>query len=81
LTQIVAVFDARIYRVLKAAGCNPQIIGKPRRIGDTMSYAGLFDTGEGPLQSIRDALGIEHSVLAPQPKTLVPQPRELAIAA
>jgi acyl homoserine lactone synthase len=66
LTQIVAVFDARIYRVLRAAGCNPEIIGRPRRIGSTMSYAGLFDTGEGPLQSIRDALGIEGSVLAPR---------------
>ena len=62
LTQIVSVFDARIFRVLRAAGCNPQIIGKPRRIGDTMCYAGLFDTGEGPLQSIRNAVGIEGSV-------------------
>jgi acyl homoserine lactone synthase len=74
LTQIVAVFDARIYRVLRTAGCNPQIIGKPCRIGDTMTYAGLFDTGEGPLQSIRDAVGIRGSVLAPLA-------RELAFAA
>ena len=59
LTQIVAVFDARIYRVLKAAGCNPELIGKPGRIGETMCYAGLFDTGEGPLQSIREAVGIQ----------------------
>ena len=50
LTQIVAVFDARIYRILKAAGCEPQIIGTPRQIGGAMSYAGLFDTGEGPLR-------------------------------
>src|SRR5574337_1566400 len=28
LTQIVSVFDARIYRVLKAVGCNPQLIGR-----------------------------------------------------
>jgi N-acyl-L-homoserine lactone synthetase len=70
LTQIVSVFDARIYRVLRAAGCAPQIIGKPRRIGDTMSYAGLFDTGEGPLQSIRNAVGIEGSVLTPWPNEL-----------
>ncbi len=81
LTQIVAVFDARIYRVLKAAGCNPQIIGKPRRIGDVMCYAGLFDTGEGPLQSIRDAVGIKGSVLEPKVKKLAYQPRELALAA
>ncbi len=70
LTQIVAVFDARIYRVLKAAGCDPEIIGTPRRIGATMSYAGLFDTGEGPLQAILDTLGIESSVLTPKANEL-----------
>jgi acyl homoserine lactone synthase len=71
LTQIVSVFDARMFRVLKAAGCNPQVIGKPQRIGDTMSYAGLFETGEGPLKAFRAALGIERSVLAPGAKELV----------
>ena len=73
LTQIVSVFDARIYRVLKAVGCNPQLIGKPRRIGSTMSYAGLFDTGEGllaALNSFREELGIE-----------APETSELAFAA
>ncbi len=55
LTQIVAVFDERMYRILKAAGCAPQIIGTPRRIGNTMSFAGLFDTGEGPLEGIPQA--------------------------
>lgn len=70
LTQIVSVFDARIFRVLKAAGCNPQIIGTPQRIGDVMSYAGLFDTGEGPLKAFRAATGIEHSVLAPGAKEI-----------
>src|ERR1700734_1617277 len=72
LTQIVSVFDARIYRVLKAVGCNPQLIGKPRRIGGTMSYAGLFDTGEGLLQALqafREELGIE-----------APEAKELALA-
>jgi acyl homoserine lactone synthase len=64
LTQIVAVFDARIYRVVKAAGCNPQLIGKPQRIGDTMSYVGVFDTGNSPLRAIRRAVGIEGAVLA-----------------
>ena len=65
-TQVVAVFDARVYRVLRAAGCKPQIIGAPTRIGKTLSFAGLFDTGEGPLQSIRNTVGICSSVLAPQ---------------
>ena len=49
LTQIVSVFDARIYRVLRAAGCDPQIIGRPRRIGGTMSYAGLLRHRGRPL--------------------------------
>jgi acyl homoserine lactone synthase len=70
LTQVVSVFDARIYRVLRAAGCNPQIIGTPQRIGDAMSYAGLFDTGEGPLKAFRAALDIEDSVLAPGAREL-----------
>jgi len=65
LTQVVSVFDARICRVLKAAGCDPKIIGAPQRIGDTMCYAGLFDTGPGPLRAFRRALGIGASVLAP----------------
>src|SRR5271165_6563199 len=70
ITQIVGVFDARVYRVLKAAGCNPQLIGRPQRIGETMSYVGLFDTGNSPLEAIRNALGIEGSVLAPPVREL-----------
>lgn len=68
LTQIVAVFDARIFRVLRAAGCNPQIIGTPRRIGDTMSYAGIFDMHEAFQHAVRTGLGIAGSVLAPGAK-------------
>src|SRR6202522_330080 len=71
-TQIVSVVDARVYRVLKAVGCNPQLIGRPRRIGGTMSYAGLFDCGEGLLSALnafREELGIEQ-----------PESKELAFA-
>ena len=71
LTQIVAVFDARIYRVIKAAGCNPQLIGRPQRIGDTMSYVGVFDTGNSPLEAIRRAVGLQRSVLAPEIPELI----------
>jgi N-acyl-L-homoserine lactone synthetase len=70
LTQIVSVFDARMFRVLKAAGCNLEIIGTPQRIGGVMCYAGLFDTGEGPLQAFRALAGIQHSVLAPGAKEI-----------
>lgn len=68
LTQMVAVFDARIFRILRAAGCRPEIIGRPQRIGDTMSYAGLF--GEGQLKAFRKALGTGGSVLAPDAREL-----------
>jgi N-acyl-L-homoserine lactone synthetase len=81
LTQIVSVFDARIYRVLKAVGCNPQLIGKPRRIGETMSYAGLFDTGEGllaALNAFREELGIEEPETGELSKE---PPRQFAFAA
>jgi len=65
LTEIVSVFDARIFRVLKAAACEPRIIGRPQRIGDVMAYAGLFETGPKALEAFRAGLGIEGSVLAP----------------
>ena len=65
LTEIVSVFDARIFRVLKAAACEPRIIGRPQRIGDFMAYAGLFEVGPKRLEALRAALRIEGSVLAP----------------
>ncbi len=71
LSQIVAVFNARIYRIVKAAGCDPQLIGRPQRIGDTMSYVGVFDTGNSPLMAIRRAVGIQGSVLAVETPELV----------
>ena len=65
-TQLVAVFDLRVFRVLKAAGCNPEIIGKPTRIGKTLGFAGLFDVGQDQLQAIRHAVGIRGPVLEPR---------------
>jgi acyl homoserine lactone synthase len=71
LTQILAVFDARIYRILEAAGCKPEILGTPRRIGGTMSYAGLFDMNETFQRAVRRGLGIEGSVLAMDDQELI----------
>ena len=68
LTQIAAVFDARMLRVLRTVGCRPDIIGTPHLIGDVICYAALFDTGEGPLKAFRAATGIDDSVLAPGAK-------------
>ena len=70
LTQMVAVFDARLYRVMRAAGCELEIIGRPQRIGAVMAFAGLFRTGADRLEAHRDALGVEGSVLAPGAREL-----------
>ena len=70
LTQIVAVFDA-MFRILEAAGCKPEILGTPRQIGGTMSYAGLFDMNEVFQRAVRNGLGIEGSVLVTETQELV----------
>ena len=71
LTQIVSVFDARMLRILKAAGCKPEILGTPHQISGTMSYAGLFDMNESSQRAVRDGLGIEGSVLETEAQQLV----------
>ena len=70
LTQMVAVFDARLYRILRSAGCELEIIGRPQRIGAVMAFAGLFRIGPDLLEAHRDALGVEGSVLAPGAREL-----------
>ncbi len=65
LTEIVSVFDARMFRVLKAAGVGLRVIGTPQRVGDVMCYAALFESGLGPLKVFREKLEIHRSVLAP----------------
>ena len=64
-TEIVAVFDERMFRLLKAAGFEPRVIGTPKDIGGVMSYAALFDVGLRPLATARKRAGIEGSILAP----------------
>jgi len=68
LFRIVAVFDERLLRILKAVRCNPEIIGRPQLIGGTMSFAALF--GEDLLDGLCDSLAIDGSVLAPGAKEL-----------
>jgi acyl homoserine lactone synthase len=63
LQFVVSVYDARMARILKSAGCPAELVGEPKRIGDVMTYAGLFDISESALANIRAASGIETSVL------------------
>ncbi len=74
LTRIVSVFDARMLRILRTAGCEPRIIGTPQRVGKAMSYAGLFDASF--LMKLQENLGISSSVLAPETLEHVTSPSE-----
>ena len=70
LTQIVSVFDARVLRVLKAVGCEPEIVGRPQRIGGVMAYAALFEPNPDRLETFRTEMGMGDSVLAAGAKEL-----------
>ena len=63
LKSVVSVYDARMKRVLRNAGCPAKEIGTPTRIGGVMTYAGLFDIDVPMLERIRTASGITGSVL------------------
>jgi N-acyl-L-homoserine lactone synthetase len=65
LTEVVSVYDARMARILKSAGCPAEIIGVPRRVGNVMTYAGLFEISVNMLSNIRKASGISEPVLEP----------------
>ena len=65
ISHIVSVFDAAMYRVLKAAGAGPDLIGGGRKIGVCTTYAGLFEMSEEFLVAVQQAGGIEGSVLKP----------------
>ena len=79
LTQIVSVFDARILRVLKAVGCEPEVIGRPQRIGDVMAYAALFEPDPERLEAFRAEMSMGDSVLERASKELA-FGKELAFA-
>ena len=64
LQSIVTVYDARIKRVVRIAGCEGIEIGTPTKFGKVTAYAGLFSTDEVMLSSIKDAAGITGSVLS-----------------
>ncbi len=46
IEHIVSVFDARMARIFRSIDCHFEHLGTPARIGKTMTYAGLFETGD-----------------------------------
>lgn len=63
LSHIVSVYDAMMARLFKRANCPAETVGKPRRFGKVMAYAGLFETNDHMISSLQEASGITGSVL------------------
>ena len=63
LQSVASVYDARMKRVLRNAGCPATEIGTPTKIGGVTTYAGLFAIDDDMLDRIRVASGITGSVL------------------
>ncbi len=79
LDSIVTVYDARIKRVVRHAGCEGEILGTPKKFGRVTTYAGLFPVNEPVLSQLRSATGIRESVLAAETLPLLSSP-ELKVA-
>lgn len=65
LTHIVSVFDARILRILRSAGCAIELIGETRTIDSVPTHAGLFEVSEEVVMAIRAANGLTGEILDP----------------
>lgn len=61
---IVSVFDARMARIFKSIDCRFEQLGTPRRIGKTMTYAGLFETNDDMRSRLGKVGGFQGVVLA-----------------
>lgn len=66
LEFIVTVMDVSVERVLRRAGCPCERIGPPKRIGNGLSIAGLFEMTDALLEGIRQASGLTESRMCAQ---------------
>src|ERR1700733_265815 len=66
LSHIVTVYDAILHRHLLRVGCAGRPIGEPQRIGVSLAYAVFFEVGPTTEAALRNASGIEGSVLEPE---------------
>lgn len=62
--HIVSVFDARMARIFRAVDCPYDLIGVPRRIGRTMTYAGLFEISDALRHRLGNKAGLHTPVLS-----------------
>jgi acyl homoserine lactone synthase len=66
LSHIVTVYDTILHRHLLRVGCAGQPIGDAKRVGASLAYAVLFEIGPATEGALREASGIEGSVLEPE---------------
>ncbi len=65
IEHIVSVFDARMARIFRSIDCAFEIIGTPTRIGETMTYAGVFDMSDEMRERLGEAGQLHAPVLTP----------------
>jgi acyl homoserine lactone synthase len=71
LSHIVTVYDAILHRHLLRVGCAGRPLGEPKRIGVSLAYAVFFEVGPATEAALRNASGIEGSVLEPESAPLL----------
>lgn len=64
LQAIVTVYDSRVKRIARRAGCEGELLGSPKKIGKVTAYAGLFPTNEDMLARIHQSTGLTGSVVS-----------------
>lgn len=64
LTHFTSAFDAVMHRVLRRAGAEHDLLGKPTRIGRSLAMAGLFEITPERVDIIRERCGVEGKVLS-----------------
>lgn len=75
LTHVVSVYDRKIAKILRRAGCVATVLGQPTAVGSEVAMAGLFPMTADTLTVIRAIGGLDNPVLA------LGQPRRKARAA
>jgi N-acyl-L-homoserine lactone synthetase len=61
---VISVFDVRIERILRRAGCCFERLCEPKKIGNVMTVAGLFETATSVTDEIRARNNLAGSLFA-----------------
>src|SRR5262249_27248323 len=61
---VISVYDVRMERILRRAGCGFERLCQPKRIGDVMTVAGLCETSRSITDEIRARNNLTGSIFA-----------------